>query len=60
MKTIIALFALALASTAFATAEPKKAPETKRVCKVDEKTKKEVCKTIKIHKKVEGSKVPQK
>jgi hypothetical protein len=36
------------------------AGETKRVCKTDEKTKKEVCKDIKVHKKVEGTKVPEK
>jgi hypothetical protein len=34
------------------------AGETKRVCKTDEKTKKEVCKTIKVHKKLEGTPVP--
>ena len=36
------------------------AGETKRVCKIDEKTKKEVCKTIKVHKKLEGTPVPEK
>ena len=36
------------------------AGETKRVCKKDEKTKKEVCKDIKIHKKLEGTPVPDK
>jgi len=36
------------------------AGETKRVCKTDEKTKKEVCKDIKVHKKLEGTKVPEK
>jgi hypothetical protein len=36
------------------------AGETKRVCKTDEKTKKEVCKTIKVHKKLEGTPVPEK
>ena len=36
------------------------AGETKRVCKKDEKTKKEVCKNIKVHKKVEGTPVPEK
>jgi len=36
------------------------AGETKRVCKTDEKTKKEVCKNIKVHKKLEGTKVPEK
>ena len=34
------------------------AAETKRVCKEDPKTKKEVCKTIKVHKKLEGTPVP--
>ena len=36
------------------------AGETKRVCKTDEKTKTEVCKDIKVHKKLEGTKVPEK
>ena len=36
------------------------AGETKRVCKTDEKTKKEVCKNIKVHKKLEGTPVPEK
>ena len=36
------------------------ASETKRVCKTDEKTKKEVCKDIKVHKKLEGTPVPEK
>ena len=36
------------------------AGETKRVCKIDEKTKKEVCKNIKVHKKLEGTPVPTK
>ena len=36
------------------------ASETKRVCKIDEKTNKEVCKDIKVHKKLEGTKVPEK
>jgi hypothetical protein len=35
------------------------APEIKRVCHTDPKTKKEVCKNIKVHKKVEGTKVPE-
>jgi hypothetical protein len=34
--------------------------EVKRVCTTDEKTKKEVCKNIKVHKKVEGTPVPEK
>ena len=36
------------------------AGETKRVCKTDEKTKKEVCKDIKVHNKLEGTPVPEK
>ena len=36
------------------------AAETKRVCKKDEKTQKEVCKDVKVHKKLEGTPVPDK
>ena len=32
----------------------------KRVCHTDVKTKKEVCKNVKTHKKLEGTKVPEK
>ena len=32
----------------------------KKVCRVDEKTKKEVCKNVKTHKKLDGTKVPDK
>jgi len=35
-------------------------PEKKKVCHIDEKTKKEVCKVIKVHKKLEGTPVPEK
>ena len=44
--------------TAYAGGESKEVCETK----VDPKTKKEkqVCKTIKVHKKLEGTKVPEK
>jgi hypothetical protein len=34
--------------------------EMKKVCSQDAKTKKEVCKMIKVHKKLEGTKVPPK
>lgn len=34
--------------------------EMKKVCHEDPKTKKEVCKTIKVHKKLDGTKVPPK
>jgi hypothetical protein len=32
----------------------------KKVCREDPKTKKEVCKNVKTHKKVEGTPVPEK
>jgi hypothetical protein len=48
--TVIAVGIVAVANAA----------ETKRVCKTDEKTKKEVCKNIKVHKKLEGTPVPVK
>ena len=42
----------------------KEEPKTKKVCitKTDPATKKdkEVCKTVKVHKKLEGTKVPEK
>jgi hypothetical protein len=57
MKKIIALTLLTLATTVFAA-------EEKKVCvkELDNKTKKEkeVCKTIKVHKKLEGTKIPDK
>ena len=54
MKKLIALVLVAFVSTAVAKAE------VKTVCHTDAKTKKEVCKKIKTHKKVEGTKVPEK
>ena len=36
------------------------AGEVKKVCRTDAKTKKEVCKNIKVHKKVDGTPVPVK
>jgi hypothetical protein len=42
-------------------AQPAQAETTvKRVCHEDTKTKKEVCKNVKVHKKAEGTKVPEK
>jgi hypothetical protein len=52
MKKLLALVVLMVATTVFAGGTEEK------VCKPDPKTKKEVCKTIKVHKKVEGDKVP--
>jgi hypothetical protein len=54
MKTLLTIIAVAFATGTMA------AGETKRVCQPDPKTKKEVCKNIKVHKKVEGTKVPEK
>jgi hypothetical protein len=34
--------------------------EMKKVCMEDAKTKKQVCKTVKVHKKLEGTKPPAK
>jgi hypothetical protein len=44
----------------FAAANAYAGGEMKKVCHEDAKTKKEVCKTIKVHKKLEGTKVPPK
>lgn len=54
MKHVIALALVAFVGTAHAEAVMQK------VCHEDSKTKKEVCKTIKTHKKVEGTPVPEK
>lgn len=54
MKALIAVVLLAFSSATMAEAV------TKRVCHPDPKTKKEVCKNVKTHKKVEGTKVPEK
>jgi hypothetical protein len=55
---------LALAIALFLTTTVYAEPETKKVCvkEMDAKTKKEkeVCKTIKVHKKLEGTKIPDK
>lgn len=55
MKKLLALLALCVASTAFAGGE------MKEVCKDVVKKGKTVqeCKKIKVHKKVEGDKVPE-
>lgn len=53
MKKIVALIVF-IPMMAFAGGEMKK------VCHQDANTKKEVCKTIKVHKKLEGTKVPTK
>ena len=54
MSVVLLALSMAVAVLAVGSAE------VKRVCTVDEKTKKEVCKNIKVHKKVEGTPVPEK
>ena len=64
MKNIIfvAGLALAMAFPTYAAEDAK--PKTKKVCvkQTDSKTKKEkeVCKEIKVHKKLDGTPVPEK
>lgn len=56
MKYILAAL-IALFATGYVAAEP----ETKRVCEIQKDSKgkeQEVCKTIKIHKKLEGAQKP--
>jgi len=55
MKKLLVLLAIAFAGTAFAGGE------VKEVCKEVEKKGKKVqeCKKVKVHKKVEGEKVPE-
>jgi len=53
-KLLTILIAAALSTSVYAGGEKKK------VCHVDEKTKKEICKEVKVHKKLEGTKVPEK
>lgn len=53
MKKLVALLAL-VPALSFAGGEMKK------VCSQDAKTKKEVCKMVKVHKKLEGTAIPPK
>jgi hypothetical protein len=61
MKALITSIMMALA---IMPAYADKEPETKKVCVEEKDAKtgkvKEVCKTIKVHKKLEGTKVPEK
>ena len=52
MKKLLVLIALVFATSLFAA-------ETEKVCVKDAKGK-EICKQVKIHKKLEGTKVPEK
>ena len=71
MKFLTTLFVAGFLAVGTAYAEEKKEPETKKVCVdvqgkdgkpvIDPKTKqpKQDCKTVKVHKKFEGTKVPE-
>lgn len=64
MNKLAWVFLIGLVVFALAYNNPAFAAETKRVCvqQTDPKTKKakEVCKEVKVHKKLEGTKVPDK
>ena len=65
MKKLLVVLALAFSIPAMATDKPADKPaETKKACveQKDAKTgkTKEVCKEVKVHKKLEGTKVPDK
>lgn len=65
MKQLLTIIALVLASTAYAGGETKEVCEDVKdkagnVVKNKDGSVKQVCKTIKVHKKVEGEKVPEK
>ena len=64
MKKLLALLALCVATTAFAGGETKEVCEAQKdkkgnVVKNKDGSEKQVCKKIKVHKKVEGEKVPE-
>jgi len=63
MKQLLALVVLALASTAFAAGEKKEVctdvkDKAGKVVNNKDGSTKQSCKTIKVHKKVDGTKVP--
>lgn len=65
MKKLLALLAITVASTAFAGGEMKEVCEDKKdkagkVVNGKDGKPVQVCKKIKVHKKVEGEKVPEK
>lgn len=64
MKNILTILALAVGIWAVCYNNPAFAAETRRVCveQTDAKTKKlkQVCREVKIHKKLEGTPVPPK
>jgi hypothetical protein len=64
MKKIITILSLCVFSlTSIAAETAKKEPEKKKVCVMQKDTKsgkeKEVCREMKVHKKLDGTKVPE-
>jgi hypothetical protein len=64
LNTILISIIVSFSSVSFAeTTSKKEEPKTKTVCRKERDRngqEKEVCKTIKVHKKLEGTKVPTK
>jgi hypothetical protein len=65
MKQLLAIIVLALVSTAYASGEEKqvctdKVDKAGKVVNGKDGKPQQSCKTIKVHKKVEGEKVPEK
>ena len=64
MKQLLAIIVLALVSTAYAVEEKKVCTDVTgkdgKVVTNKDGTTKQTCKTIKVHKKVEGEAVPEK
>ena len=65
MKKLLVLLSIAFASSAFAGGEMKEVCEPQKdkagkVVKNKDGSDKQVCKKIKVHKKLEGTKVPEK
>jgi hypothetical protein len=57
-KSLLAIFAFAFVTTTVYAADKKPDVKTEKACVTDTKTKKETCKTIKVHKKLEATPVP--
>ena len=59
-KLFLSIIAVAFSTTLVYAEEKKPDVKEEKVCVTDVKTKKETCKTIKVHKKLEGTAVPTK
>lgn len=58
MKKMLFLISMLIGSVSVYAAEPTPSVETKRVC-IKDTNGKETCKIVKVHKKLEGTKVPE-